>query len=116
MNTLEVAKDMNIDPAYAEKYLLECEDVVESAMYVATLKENTVHIAARVPGLGGRLLLKQCRATLAEWFSCHAVLYAPVKFGNNRAMRLAAVLGFTQYATDATYVWFKQTKEHFNVS
>ena len=116
MTALEVAEALGVDKTMAQEYLFACQDVVESAQYVATLKGNTVHIAAKVDGLGGRKLLRQCRETLARWFDNEPVLYAPVKPGNDKAVRLAEALGFHQYATTDTHVWLMQTKEHFHVT
>lgn len=114
MNAVDVAHSLGIDKEAAEHYMRTCADVIESPQYVATLKGNTVHIAAEVVGLGGRKLLRDCRATLSRWFQQEPELYAPVKHGNARAVRLAEALGFHQYAATDTHVWLMQTRERFN--
>jgi len=58
--------------------------------------------------------LRECRGTLYEWFKTAPILYAPVKHGNKRAVRLAKALGFAPYDTTPTHVWLMQTKEHFD--
>lgn len=114
MNAIEVARALGIPEKAAWGYLQDCEEVVESDQYVATLKGPTVHIAASVKGLGGRRLLRECRGTLRRWFDQQDILYAPVKIGNDKAVRLAIALGFYPYAVTPTYVWLMQTKERFN--
>lgn len=114
MKAIEVADSLGVDQAHARRYLSECRDVVESKSYVATLKGNTVHIAARVDGLGGRALLRDCRVTLRRWFLLEPLLYAPVRHENHRAIRFVVALGFCPYATDDDYVWLIQSREKFN--
>lgn len=113
MKAIDVADKLGVEKDTAREYLSACESIVESAQYVATLKGNTVHLAAEVSGLGGRKLLRDCRATLSRWFKDQPVLYAPVKHGNHRAVRLAQALGFHQYAATDVHVWLMQTKEQF---
>lgn len=114
MNVIEAAESMGVSVPNAEAYLKKCEDIVESAQYVATLKGNTVHIVANVKGLSGRKLLRDCRATLSCWFGIHSVLFAPIRLGNSRALRLAQALGFHIYTDTDTHIWLLQTKEHFH--
>ena len=114
MKALALAESMGLDAQQARKYLSGCRDVVESRRWVATLKGNTVHIAAQPRGLGGRRLLRECRVTLRRWFDLEPILYAPIKHHNTRAVRFAIAMGFFPYAEDDTYIWLVQTKEKFN--
>jgi len=114
MKAMQVALSLGVNPDRAADYLRQCTDVVESSQYVATLKGDTVHIAAKVQGLGGRALLRECRDTLTRWFELHPILYAPVKKDNERAIQLGEALGFKRYAVDNTHIWLLQTKEQFH--
>jgi len=114
MKAIEVARSLGISDKAAWGYIQDCEEVVESDQYVATLKGATVHLAVKVKGLGGRRLLRECRGTLRRWFDHHDVLRAPVQSSNVKAIRIAVALGFRPYATTATHVWLIQTKERFN--
>lgn len=114
MKAMQAALSMGVDPDRAADYLRQCTDIVESSQYVATLRGNTVHIAAQVNGLGGRALLKECRATLTRWFETHPILYAPVRTNNERALPFVEALGFKRYAMDNTHIWLLQTKEQFH--
>jgi len=114
MTALEVAESMGIDKEVASAYMSGCSDLVECTQFVAMRKGSTVHIAVKVKGLGGRKLLRDCRAVLAQWFDKEPVLHAPVKPGNSKAVRLAEALGFHQYGATTDMVWLMQTKEHFN--
>lgn len=114
MDALSVAEQLGVPPGAAQEYLTTCNDVVESNAYVATLRGNTVHIAVKLDGLGGRKLLKDCRGTLSRWFADKPILFAPVKHGNLRAVRLAQALGFRIYEATSTHVWLVQEKGHFD--
>ena len=114
MKAIAVAESMGVDLAHARRYLSECRDVVESKRFVATLKGNTVHVAGKFHGLGGRKLMRDCRETLRLWFALEPILYAPIKHANTRAIRFAMGMGFHPYAEDETYVWLVQTREKFN--
>lgn len=116
MTASEVAELMGVSKEEADAYLASCTDVVEDDLYVATLKDNTVHIFANVKGLSGRLLLRRCLKTLEKWFENNDVLYAPVRHGNEKAVNLARALGFHQYAETYKHVWLMQTKEQFHES
>lgn len=114
MTAMELAAQLGVPFECAEDYLSECTRVVESSQHVAVLKGNQVHIGAKVTGLGGRKMLLACQETLKQWFDLQPVLYAPIRHGNARAVRLADACGFRLYYTDATYWWMTQTKEQFH--
>ena len=114
MNALQTAEALGVSPAEAGAYIQGCDEVVESGQYVATRKGPTVHIAVKMKGLGGRKLLKDCRETLRGWFDKEDTLFAPVKFGNHKAIRIAEALGFHRYSTTDVHVWLVQTKEKFH--
>lgn len=114
MNAMDVARSLGIPDDEARGYLLTCNDVVESEQYVAVLRKNVAHLAADVKGLGGRKLLRGCRETLRKWFVDNPILFACIKPGNDRAVRLVEALGFTRYDATDTHIWLAQTKEQFD--
>ena len=113
MTAMEVARKMGIETGQAEAYLASCDEVIESGQFVAILRGNTVHIAAEIHGLGGRSLLRKCRAILRDWFERHSVLYAPIKKDSEHVIPFAERFGFVRYAVDDTHIWMLQTKEQF---
>lgn len=115
MKAIDVAIVLGVAVPDAERYLSECEDVVETEQCVAVLRKGAVvHLAIQMRGLGGRKLLRDCRAILARWFDIYPVLFAPVKHGNEKAIAIATALGFRRYADTVTHVWLRQTREIFN--
>lgn len=114
MTALEVARNMGLTARQADEYLRACRDVIERPHHVAILKGNEVHLAVRVKGLAGRRVLRECGATLARWFDVEPVLLAPIRHGNNGAIRMASALGFSPSHTTATHLWMRQTREHFH--
>lgn len=116
MTAFEVAMKMGLTIKQFEDYVNTCSDVVEADHFVAALKGNHVHLSAEIKGLGGRKVLKECRAVLAQWFILEPVLLAPVKHGNTRAIRIAESLGFRKYDETSVHEWLCLTRENFHVS
>lgn len=112
MKAIDAAIMLGIDVETAQAYMLTCDEVVESDEFVATLKDDTVHLAIKLHGLGGRKVLRECERVLSRWFERHAFLRAPVKIGNDAAIRVAQALGFHRYATTDTHVWLVREADH----
>lgn len=114
MTAQEAAEWLGVDEMRANEYLFSCTRVVESSQHIATLVGNQVHLAIRLDGLGGRKVFRECQKTLAEWFELEPVLFAPIRHGNNGAVRMAEALGFFQYAKTDSHLWLVQSKEQFH--
>ena len=84
MDVTAIAESMGMDAKQAEAYLMACDEAIISDEFMATRQGNKVHLAIRLHGLGGRMVLSQCREILARWHQDSPVLLAPVRHGNER--------------------------------
>lgn len=114
MTAFELATEMGLTIQQFEDYTNDCDDIVEAEQFVAILRDDEVHLAVKLTGLGGRKLLRDCKSILARWFEDNPVLLAPVKHANVKAIRLAEALGFRVYGETETHVWLVQHKEQFH--
>jgi hypothetical protein len=105
MDVTAIAESMGMDSKQAEAYLMACDEAIISDEFMATRKGNKVHLAIRLHGLGGRMVLSRCREILARWHQDNPVLLAPVRHGNDAAVRVAEALGFRKYGATITHVW-----------
>ncbi len=81
MDVTAIAESMGMDSKQAEAYLLTCDEAIISDEFMATRQGNKVHLAIRLHGLGGRMVLSQCREILARWHQDNPVLMVALLAG-----------------------------------
>lgn len=111
---IDLAKMFGKPPEAIELGLLTCNDVIQSEQFVAARQGRICHLAIKLTGLGGRKVMRECRKVLRKWFEAETVLFAPIKHGNDKAIRVVEHLGFKKDYETITHVWMRQTRSEFH--